>query len=148
MLVNAIGQKATHTISNRQLGTMDAYPAVVVDIVPGESPTGQPSPVATIIVERVNLAGETFLAQADVPTRFLLPRVTPVESLDVTAEVTLGRLPEGGLGLTSIVLTAEATVPGSDDAAFQAAAAQAKVGCPISKALAAVPITLEARLRS
>ena len=81
-------------------------------------------------------------------SRELAKAGTPAESLDVTAEVTLGRLPEGGLGLTSIVLSVEAVVPGSDDAAFQAAAAQAKVGCPISKALAAVPISLEARLRS
>jgi lipoyl-dependent peroxiredoxin len=73
---------------------------------------------------------------------------TPAESLDVSAEVTLGRDPSGGSMLTSIVLTVEATVPGADDAAFQAAAAKAKAGCPVSKALAAVPITLEARLRS
>jgi lipoyl-dependent peroxiredoxin len=72
---------------------------------------------------------------------------TPVTTLDVSAEVTLGRDAAGGLALTSIVLTAEATVPGSDDAAFQAAAVEAKAGCPVSKALAAVPITLVARLR-
>jgi len=35
-----------------------------------------------------------------------------------------------------------------DDAAFQAAAQDAKANCPVSKALAAVPeITLDARLR-
>lgn len=74
---------------------------------------------------------------------------TPAENLDVTANVTLGRDPSGGLMLTSIVLTVEGTVPGADEASFKAAATTAKTGCPISKALAAVPvITVEARLRS
>jgi osmotically inducible protein OsmC len=72
---------------------------------------------------------------------------TPVTSLDVSAEVTLGQV-DGSLGLTGIVLTVEAEAPGSDDAAFQATAATAKESCPISKALAAVPITLNATLRS
>ena len=73
---------------------------------------------------------------------------TPVEELDVTAEVTLGRPDGGGLTITSVVLTVEATVPGVDDAAFQEAATVAKAGCPVSRALAAVPsITVEARLR-
>ena len=71
----------------------------------------------------------------------------PPTTLDVSAEVTLGR-DDSGLLITSIVLTVEATVPGVDDAAFQAAAAAAKAGCPISRALAAVPeITLSATLR-
>jgi osmotically inducible protein OsmC len=38
-------------------------------------------------------------------------------------------------------------VPGIDDAKFQEQAAAAKAGCPVSKALAAVPeITLNAKL--
>ena len=40
----------------------------------------------------------------------------------------------------------DAEVPGIDDAAFQEQARQAKEGCPVSKALAATEITLEARL--
>jgi lipoyl-dependent peroxiredoxin len=40
-------------------------------------------------------------------------------------------------------------VPGVDEAAFVEAAEGAKVGCPVSQALAAVPeITLDARLES
>jgi osmotically inducible protein OsmC len=71
----------------------------------------------------------------------------PPETLDVSAHVTLGR-GDSGLAITSIVLTVEGTVPGIDDAAFQAAAETAKSGCIVSRALAAVPsITLEARLR-
>jgi len=71
----------------------------------------------------------------------------PPTTLDVSAEVTLGR-DDSGLLITTIALTVDATVPGLDDAAFQAAAATAKAGCPISRALAAVPeITLSATLR-
>lgn len=52
-----------------------------------------------------------------------------------------------GEGITRIALTVEGRVPGVDEAAFQAAAQAAKGGCPVSKALAAVPeITLEAKL--
>jgi osmotically inducible protein OsmC len=72
---------------------------------------------------------------------------TPVTSLDVSAEVTLGR-DEVGLLVASIALTVEAEAPGCDPADFQAAAEKAKAGCPISRALAAVPsITLDASLR-
>jgi lipoyl-dependent peroxiredoxin len=53
-----------------------------------------------------------------------------------------------GEGITKIALTVEGSVPGLDDAAFQAAAQTAKTNCPVSKALAGVPeISLEARLR-
>lgn len=73
---------------------------------------------------------------------------TPVEELDVSVEVTLGRNDGGGLGITTIVLTVEGTVPGVDDEAFQAAALAAKESCIVTKALAGVPsITLEAKLR-
>ena len=54
---------------------------------------------------------------------------------------------EGGFGITKIALVCDAEVPNIDDAKFQEIAAAAKVGCPVSKALAAVPeITLTAKL--
>ena len=40
----------------------------------------------------------------------------------------------------------EADVPGLDDDAFQKAAEQTKLECPISKALSATPMTLTAKL--
>ena len=52
----------------------------------------------------------------------------------------------GGFSITRIVLTTEADVPGIDSAAFQEQAQAAKKGCPVSKALAAVEIVLDARL--
>jgi osmotically inducible protein OsmC len=70
---------------------------------------------------------------------------TPV-SLDVKADVTLGPDPAGGLKLTGIVLTVRGEVEGMDADAFEQAAQEAKVGCPISKALAAVDISLDAAL--
>ena len=54
----------------------------------------------------------------------------------------------GGFTITRIDLKCDADVPGIDAVAFQDIANQAKVGCPVSRALAAVPvITLEATLR-
>lgn len=65
------------------------------------------------------------------------------ESLDVTAAVTF--VP--GEGITGSHLLVSAVIPGMDEATFQTFAENAKAGCPVSKALAGVPITLEASLR-
>jgi len=52
-----------------------------------------------------------------------------------------------GPQIKRIDLDCEATVPGVGEAEFQELAEAAKTGCPVSKALAAVPeITLKARL--
>ena len=51
-----------------------------------------------------------------------------------------------GPTITNIDLWTEAEVPGLDNAAFQDYAAKAKAGCPVSKALAAVEIKLDANL--
>lgn len=67
-------------------------------------------------------------------------------SLDVQADVTLGPDPAGGFKLTGIVLTVRGGVDGLDPDGFQQAAQAAKVGCPISKALAGVDISLDAAL--
>ncbi len=53
---------------------------------------------------------------------------------------------ETGFAITEIQLETEAEVPGIDDAKFQELAGNAKKGCPVSKALAAVEIKLSARL--
>ena len=67
------------------------------------------------------------------------------QSLDVTADVTLGQK-DGASAITSIKLTVRAEVDGLDADGFQQAAQAAKVGCPVSKALAAVDITMDAAL--
>ena len=53
---------------------------------------------------------------------------------------------EGGFGVTRIALTTDATVPGIDEAIFRQNVEATKVGCPISKALKAVEITVAATL--
>jgi lipoyl-dependent peroxiredoxin len=70
---------------------------------------------------------------------------TPV-ALDVQADVTLGPDPAGGFRLTGILLTVRGEVEGLDAAGFEKAAQDAKAGCPVSKALTGVEITLDAAL--
>ena len=53
---------------------------------------------------------------------------------------------EGGFAIKTIALELEARVPGIDKAKFEALAEGAKKGCPVSKALAATPITLSMKL--
>lgn len=63
--------------------------------------------------------------------------------IHTSASVHLG----AGPTIKKIELDCEATVSGVNEADFQELAVQAKLGCPVSKALAAVPeITLNARL--
>jgi len=68
---------------------------------------------------------------------------TPPEQLQTSATVTF--VP--GTGITKIALAVRGTVPGVDEGGFRSAAENAKVNCPVSQALAAVPeITLDAQL--
>jgi lipoyl-dependent peroxiredoxin len=68
---------------------------------------------------------------------------TPADQLDTSSTVTF--VP--GTGITKIAVTVRGSVTGIDEAAFVAAAEGAKVGCPVSKALAGVPeMTLDASL--
>ena len=70
------------------------------------------------------------------------------QALDVTADVTLGPDPAGGFRLTGIKLTVRGEVDGLDADGFEKAAQAAKAGCPVSKALTGVEITLDAALES
>jgi osmotically inducible protein OsmC len=71
---------------------------------------------------------------------------TPVDSVRTDATVTL-RMVDGVPTITAIALHTVGSVPGIDAEAFKQAAAGAKAGCPVSRALAGVPeITLEAEL--
>jgi osmotically inducible protein OsmC len=67
------------------------------------------------------------------------------KSVKSAAAVHLDRQGEG-FAITTIELTTEASVPGLDDAKFQAIAEETKKGCPVSKALAGTKITLKATL--
>lgn len=71
------------------------------------------------------------------------------ESLDVTADVSLTADPAGGFRISKIKLTVVGRAAGIDAAAFAEAAAAAKAGCPISKALTGVDtIELDATFES
>ena len=70
---------------------------------------------------------------------------TPPRKIETTADVTIE--PDGpGYTITSIALHTTADVPGIGEEGFLKAAEAAKVGCPVSKALAATKITLDAHL--
>ncbi len=68
------------------------------------------------------------------------------QALDVQADVSLGPDPAGGFKLTGIKLTVRGEVDGLNDEQFAEAADAAKAGCPVSKALTGVDITLDAAL--
>jgi osmotically inducible protein OsmC len=73
---------------------------------------------------------------------------TPPDSIRTEATVTLRRV-DNAPTITQVDLVTVGRVPGIDDAKFQKTAAAAKLNCPVSRALAAVPeITLDATLES
>jgi len=67
------------------------------------------------------------------------------KSIKTTAAVTLD-IVAGAAQITGIKLQTEVDLPGIDEKLFLEIAENAKATCPVSKALAATPITLEAKL--
>jgi osmotically inducible protein OsmC len=65
--------------------------------------------------------------------------------IQTRAEVKIER-GDSGFKITNIHLITEADVPGIDEATFQQQAEATKKSCPVSQALAAVDITLDAKL--
>lgn len=65
--------------------------------------------------------------------------------VSATAKVHLTK-GEAGFSISQIDLVVEAEVPGIEDAAFQEHATATKDTCIVSKALSAVPMTLDAKL--
>ncbi|EKF40532.1 OsmC family protein [Nitratireductor indicus] len=70
---------------------------------------------------------------------------TPAEKLDVRADVTLQPAAGGGFEITKSALTLVGNVPGLDEAKFIEIAEKAKASCPVSKALGAIEVTLDAK---
>lgn len=62
--------------------------------------------------------------------------------IETSAAVEFNKVGDG-FAITKITLKTKGQVPGIDEAAFKEAADKAKAGCPVSKALASVPISLE-----
>lgn len=75
-------------------------------------------------------------------SHFLAENGTPADRLDAKAVVTV--IP--GTGITRSALTLTGSVPGIDAAKFRELAEKAKAGCPVSKALGAIEVTLDAKL--
>ena len=75
-------------------------------------------------------------------SHFLAENGTPASRLEAKAVVTL--VP--GTGITASALSVRGTVPGIDAAKFGELAETARTECPVSKALGAVRISLEASL--
>lgn len=67
---------------------------------------------------------------------------SPPQEVETKAEVTF----QPGEGITGIVISVRAHVPGMTAEQFQEHAETAKANCPVSKALAATPISLKAEL--
>ena len=67
---------------------------------------------------------------------------TPPQSIQVTAAVTF----DPANGITGSHLLVNASVQGLDEQDFQRLADEAKRTCPVSRALAGIPITMEAEL--
>ncbi|MNJ02695.1 Peroxiredoxin OsmC [compost metagenome] len=65
--------------------------------------------------------------------------------METTAKVTLESVADG-FAISAIHLALKGRVPGADLAKFTELANKAKAGCPVSKALGAVPITLDVSL--
>jgi lipoyl-dependent peroxiredoxin len=100
-----------------------------------EDPNGRTSPeelIAAAHASCFNMALSNGLAgQGNAPT-----------ALDTRADVTF----QPGEGITGIHLTTRGQVEGMSAADFEAAAQDAKANCPVSQALRATPITLDAAL--
>lgn len=104
-----------------------------------EEPEGTTSPeelLAAAHASCFSMACSNILAKAG----------TPVTRLDVEVAVTAEKR-EAGWTVASSHVTVRGTVPGATQESFAAAAAQAKDGCPISRALKGnVELSVEATL--
>jgi osmotically inducible protein OsmC len=119
------------TLESSGLGTHDVSWAARTD----EAANGRTSPEELIAAAHSSCFSMAF-------SNGLAKNETPATSLDTTAAVDF----TPGTGITGIKLTVRGVVEGLDNATFVELAEAAKVGCPVSQALAAVPITLDAAL--
>ena len=120
--------KGQVSLQSSGLGTFD-----VTWASRAEEPNGRTSPeelVAAAHSACFSMALSHALAQAG----------NPPEHLETSADVTF----QPGEGITGIQLEVNGKVPGITAEQFAEAAAGAKRDCPVSKALAATPITLNA----
>ena len=123
--------KGQVTLASSGLGTFDVTWASRT-----EQPDGRTSPE-----ELIAAAHSTCYAMS--LSLALAKAGTPPTALDVSAEVGF----QPGKGITGVALTVVGDVPGVDADTFATTAQSAKENCPVSKALAALEITLSASLK-
>jgi lipoyl-dependent peroxiredoxin len=85
-------------------------------------------------------------AHAGCYSMFLSALITKAGFIPTSIHTTAAVHLEAGPTITKIELTTEAVVPGMDETGFMEQALAAKANCPVSKALAAVEIVLNAKL--
>ncbi len=121
----------TVSLDSSNLGTFDVTWAART-----ETPEGRTSPEELIAAAH----SSCFNMQL---SNVLAGGGNPAQELDTKAEVDF--VP--GKGITEIRLTVRARVEGLSDDKFVAAAEDAKANCPVSQALKATAITLDAALK-
>ena len=79
---------------------------------------------------------------------FLQEAGHPAAKLTTSAEVTVGPVEGKGNTISKSALTLRGDVPGMEEAQFLELAKKAKESCPVSRALGAIEITLDAKLEA
>lgn len=79
-------------------------------------------------------------------SHFLAEAGHPAAKLTTEAAVHIGPADGGGQAISKSMLSLRGNVPGMSEAQFIELANKAKAGCPVSKALGAIEITLDAKL--
>jgi len=79
-------------------------------------------------------------------SHFLAEAGHPAAKLTTEAAVHIGPVDGGGQAISKSALTLRGNVPGMSEVQFIELANKAKAGCPVSKALGAIEITLDAKL--
>jgi osmotically inducible protein OsmC len=128
-LISGSGQT---TLDSSGLGTFDVTWKARTEAAEGK--TSPEELIAAAHASCFSMAFSNMLAQAG----------HAPEEINTKADVTF--VP--GTGITGSHLTVSAKVPGLSEEEFQRIAGEAKVGCPVSGALASIEITLDATLAS
>jgi osmotically inducible protein OsmC len=102
-----------------------------------EDPNGRTSPEELIAAAHSSCFSMAF-------SNMLTKAGHPPTALDTSAAVTF----QPGEGITGVHLTVSGTVPGLHTDEFEKIAEDAKVNCPVSKALTGTTVTLDATLRT
>ncbi|MDQ0679050.1 osmotically inducible protein OsmC [Arthrobacter pascens] len=120
------------TLDSSGLGTFDVTWKARTEAAEGK--TSPEELIAAAHASCFSMAFSNMLAQAG----------HAPEEVNTKADVTF----KPGTGITGSHLTVSARIPGISEEEFQKIAGEAKVGCPVSGALASIDITLDATLES